>query len=83
MKKGTRNIREKLNLTEEEDKPLVNEESKIDVKVGLDDLNRGVFSYALLLSRNVRKVKKHFDKISFFANFKSGAPFSIFSSILQ
>lgn len=80
MKKGTRNIREKLNLTEEEDKPVVNEESKIDVKVGLDDLNGGVFSYALLLSRNVRKVKKHFDKISFFANFNSSQapPFQYF-----
>ena len=48
MKKGTRNIREKLNLTEEEDKPLFDEESKLAIKVGLDDLNRGTFSVTLL-----------------------------------
>ena len=70
MKKGTRNIREKLNLSEEEDKPLVDEESKITIKVGLDDLNGGVFSFTLLLI-NILKVLKYVDKIEFFANFKS------------
>lgn len=70
MKKGTRNIREKLNLTEEEDKPLVDEESKIAIKVGLDDLNGGVFSFTLLLI-NILKVLKYVDKIAFFANFNS------------
>ena len=71
MKKGTRNIREKLNLTVEEDKPLVDEESKVDVKVGLDDLNIGVFYYVLLLSRNFIKILKYVNKITFFANFNS------------
>lgn len=70
MKKGTRNIREKLNLSEEEDKPLVDEESKITIKVGLDDLNGGVFSFTLLLI-NILKVLKYVDKIAFFANFNS------------
>ena len=70
MKKGTRNIREKLNLSEEEDKPLVDEESKITIKVGLDNLNGGVFSFILLLI-NILKVLKYVDKIAFFPNFNS------------
>lgn len=67
MKKGTRNIREKLNLSEEEE---VDEESKITIKVGLDNLNGGVFSFTLLLI-NILKVLKYVDKIAFFPNFNS------------